>query len=178
MLCVRACVRACVCVWISGMCLRKVTGSDRHVKNPLGLWRLSVPHTHCVFLACYPPCTHKDTLTLSWIICHADLLSSFVTCSDLLCSPVLTTEAILLLGHHFAQTSGPFLHYFCLSSSLSLLSPSYHILIYVSGSDKWRVMAVHYACIPPNLDSALNYSGYEKCFRNDICFKGAKRLEL
>ena len=94
-----------MCVWISGMCFRKVTGSDRHVKNPLGLCRLSVPHTHSVFLACYPPCTHKDTLTLSWIICHADLLSSFVTCSDLLCSPVLTTEAILLLGHHFAQTS-------------------------------------------------------------------------
>lgn len=70
----------CVCVCgFQEVCLRKVTGWDRHVKNPLGLCGLSGPHTflpsffsHAIHL-----CTQKDTQihTPSWIICHADLLS-------------------------------------------------------------------------------------------------------
>lgn len=97
----------CVCkCGYQEVCLSKVTGWDRHVTNSLGLCFLSVSHTHTLFfLVCYPPCTHSDTHTNTAELCHADLLSSFVTCSDLLCSPSLTTEATLFLGHHFTLAS-------------------------------------------------------------------------
>lgn len=77
-------VRVSVCAWISG---------KWQVQTAFGPVPLISP-THSFFLL-------SNLHTFGWIVCDNDLLGSLVSCSELLCSPVLTTEAILLLSHHF-----------------------------------------------------------------------------
>lgn len=75
---------ACVYAYQEGVG-RIVTGWDRHVKNPLGLCCLSLPHTWA-FFSFFPACYHlmcTKTEHTGWIICHVDVLSSFVTRSDM-----------------------------------------------------------------------------------------------
>lgn len=73
-------------------------------KEPLRLLPLISP-THTLSFRDIHHAHIKDTRTHSRIICHSDLLSSSVTCSDLPCSPSLITEAVLFLGYRFTLAS-------------------------------------------------------------------------
>ena len=142
------------------MCLRKVTGWDRHVKNPLGLCGLSGPHTFLpsFFLSCYPPLhtkRHTDTHTqLNYMsrwsvefICNplrSALFSKSHDRSHIIFRPSLRTS--------ITQTPSPYLS---TSHFLAILS-CLHLCVRIRGNQTGKGLWL-YACTSRKLGGPLSW---------------------
>ena len=136
------CVCACVCGY-QQVCLRKVTGWDRHCKEPFGPVLLISPthilsFSHAIHLTHTQRHTHSQLNYMSrWsveFICNllrSALFSKSHDRSHIIFRPSLRTSI-----------TGLPLHYFCFPLPLSTSSPSSHVFIYVSESDERKVIAL------------------------------------
>lgn len=165
---------AFVCVGISVVCLREVTGWDCHVKNPLGLCCLSVPHT--LFLSVFLSFLHAIHLAHTKTHTQLNYMSRWSV--EFICnllrsapfSPSLTTEAVLFLGHHFtlASQDSPSITPVFPLSSLCPRHPLMSLFMCQNQRDQTREGLWMYACILHKPDGASNYSEYGKCIRKYI----------